>query len=157
VKQVLVLATMVGVSLALGSGSHAQGDAASKVYRLSAAMTPGQVVTPQNRPWHVPPALAKARGSLTATLDTKRLTLTWRIGYTGLGSPSLVIADIHIGKPGRFGPILVRLCDHCKSGQSGVKKLKAVAPAILLSGNTWLTLITGQYPNGVLRGQIKVG
>ena len=76
--------------------------------------------------------------------------------YSGLGNSRLVIADVHIGKPGRFGPVLVRLCADCRSGQSGVKKLKRDDPAKFLATNTWLTIITGQYPNGVVRGQIKV-
>ncbi len=156
-KKALSIVVALGVSLVAGSSSSNAGEAASaKTYRLSASMTPGQVVTIRNRPWRFPTALANARGSLTATLDTERRTLTWRIQYSGLRNP-LVIADVHIGKPGRFGPILVRLCAECKSGQRGVKKLKGDDPAKFLATNTWLTLITGKYPNGVIRGQIKVG
>jgi hypothetical protein len=156
-KQALVLAAVLGVSLVAGFGSSQAGQATvAKTYRLTAAMTPSQVVTPRNRPWRVPAALAKSKGSLSATLDTRRRTLTWRITYSGLGAPPIVIADVHIGKRGRFGAILVRLCAGCKSGQKGVKKLKATAPATLLSRSTWLTLITDEYPNGVVRGQIKV-
>jgi CHRD domain len=157
VKKALSIVVALGVSLVAGSGISNAGEAASaKTYRLSASMTPGQVVTIRNRPWRFPTSWAKARGSLTATLDTKRRTLTWRIQYSGLRNTPLVIADVHIGKPGRFGPILVRLCAECKSGQRGVKKLKADDPAKFLATNTWLTLITGPYPNGVVRGQIKV-
>jgi len=76
------------------------------------------------------------------------------VSYSNLGSTALVIADIHTGKSGRFGPILIRLCGPCKPGQSGVKTLKSGALATLKSGNTWATLITDKYPNGVVRGQI---
>jgi hypothetical protein len=118
-------------------------------------MTPGQVVTPTNKPWRVPAAVKNAKGVLTATVDTKRRTLTWKITYSRLGQSPLVIADVHIGQPGRFGPILVRLCAECKSGQHGVKKMKADDLSKFLRGITWMTLITGEYPNGVVRGQIK--
>ena len=118
-------------------------------------MTPSQVVTPTNQRWRVPAAAKNAKGLLTATVDTKRGRLTWKITYSRLGQSPLVIADVHVGKPGRFGPVLVRLCDKCKSGQHGVKKMKADDLSKLLSGITWMTLITGQYPNGVVRGQIK--
>jgi hypothetical protein len=156
-KQALVLAAALSLLVTAGSGvSTAAQAAAAKTYGMSATMTPSQVVTPRNQPWRVPAALAKARGTLNATLDTKRLTLTWRLTYTGLAGQRLIIGDVHIGKPGRFGPILVRLCVECKSGQSGVKKVKATSLRTLLAGNTWMTLIAGQYPNGVIRGQLKV-
>jgi hypothetical protein len=159
VKKTLVIGFFGLVLSLIAASSSASGrDAAPATsYRLSASMTPGQVVTIRNRPWRVPAQIAKARGSLTATLDTKRRTLTWRITYSGLGNTPLVIADVHIGRPGRFGPILTRLCAECHSGQRGVKKLKGDDPAKFLATNTWLTLITGQYPNGVVRGQIKPG
>ena len=73
-----------------------------------------------------------------------------------IGQSPLVIADIHTGPAGRFGAILVRLCAECKSGQKGTKRLTKVATEILSSGETWVTVITGTFPNGVVRGQIKV-
>ena len=155
-KKALSIVVALGVLLVAGSGVSNAGEAASaKTYRLSANMTPRQVVTVRNRPWRVPAAVANAKGSLAATLDTKRRTLTWKITYSGVGKTPLVIADVHIGKPGRFGPILVRLCADCKSGQRGVKKLKADDASKFIAGITWLTLITGDYPNGIVRGQIK--
>jgi hypothetical protein len=155
VRKVLAVVVALGVSLVVGSGVSSAGEAATaKTYRLRANMTPGQVVTPRNRQWRVPASLASARGSFTATFDTQRRTLAWKINYTGLGHQPLVIADIHVGKSGRFGPILVRLCSECKPGQRGVKRLTKVK-AQILTGDTWVTLITGKYPNGVLRGQIR--
>jgi hypothetical protein len=156
VKQALAIAAALGVFLIAGSVSSNAGNAtAAKTQRVTALLTPKQVVTPTNQRWRVPARVAKAKGFLSATLDTKRRTLTWRITFSRLGRPSLVVADVHIGKAGRFGPILVRLCEKCKSGQRGVKKLKADDASKFLAGNTWLTLITAEYPNGVVRGQIK--
>ena len=62
-----------------------------------------------------------------------------------------------IGKPGKFGPILMRVCGPCKRGQSGVIKLKSGYAARLATSDQWVTLITEKYPNGVVRGQVKVG
>jgi hypothetical protein len=118
-------------------------------------LMPGQVITPRNRRWGVPSGVAKARGSFTATFDAQRRRLAWKISYAGIGNEPFVIADIHVGKAGRFGPILVRLCSECKSGQTGMKQLTKVR-AQILTGNTWVTLITPKYPNGVVRGQIKL-
>ena len=115
-------------------------------------MTPDQVVTPRNRPWRVPAAVSNARGTFSGTL--RGAELAWRINYTGLEDEPLVVADIHVGKPGSFGPIAVRLCDDCKSGQRGTKRLTG-RELELLQGESWVTLITGHYPNGVVRGQIS--
>jgi hypothetical protein len=157
VNKALVTVVALGLSLVAGSGVSSAGQATSaKTYQLRASMTPRQVVTVRNRPWRFPAAAAKGRGSLTATLNPSRRTLSWRIQYSGLGNTPLVIADVHIGKPGRFGPILFRLCANCKSGQRGVKKLKRDDAEKFLARNTWLTLITGPHPNGVVRGQIKI-
>ena len=119
-------------------------------------MTPRQVITPRNVQWRVPAAVASAKGSFTGTVDTQRRVLTWQISYSNIGRSPLVIADIHTGPAGRFGAILVRLCAECKSGQKGTKRLTKVATEILSSGETWVTVITGTFPNGVVRGQIKV-
>ena len=144
-------ALVVAAALALpvaGSASPA------KATQLNASMTSRQVVTPKNKAWKVPAAAAKAKGSFVATLSGRKLS--WRITYSGLGRPSTVIADVHIGKPGRFGAVLVRLCTACKAKQTGVKTLDASDAEQMKLGNTWVTLITPRYPNGVVRGQIKV-
>ena len=155
-KQVVVIAAALAVSFVAGAAvSHAGKVAGGRTHAVTATMTPAQVVTPTNKQWQVPRAAKNAKASLTATLDTKRRTLTWKITFSRLGKSPLVIADVHVGKPGKFGPILVRLCAKCKTGQHGVKKLKADDPSKFLAGITWLTLITGDYPNGVVRGQIK--
>jgi hypothetical protein len=155
VKHVLAIAAAVGVSVVAVANSNAGQAAGAKTYPVRATMTATQVVTPSNKQWRVPSAAAKAKGTLIATLDTKKRTLTWKLTFSRLGSSRLVVADVHAGKPGRFGPVLLRLCAVCKSGQSGVKKLSADDSFKFLGGNTWMTLITGQYPNGVVRGQIK--
>ena len=149
------LAVLAGAA-AVGLAVPAAGPAVpAKALRLTAAMTPKQVVTPRNKPWRVPVAAASARASFSGTLSADRRRMSWRIRYSGLGRPATVIADIHVGKPGRFGAVLVRLCTACKSGQSGTKRLKASVATQLEVGNSWVTLITPRYPNGVVRGQIR--
>jgi hypothetical protein len=139
-------------ALALVSASVASGMAAQTV-RLTARMTAAQVV-PKKPKGNV----AHATGTFTGTLRSSgsRWNLTWRITYSRLDHPSIVIADIHYGKPRHFGPFVVRLCGPCKSGARGVRRVKASwVPAIRL-GNTFITLITGKNPNGEIRGQIRV-
>ena len=122
---------------------------------LSATMTARQVVTPKNKPWKPPASVAKAHGTFVGTLISGKRSLKWRITYASIGASTLNIADIHLGKPGRFGQVLARLCGPCKSGQSGTKKISALASQSIRSGNSWITVITSKYPNGVIRGQIK--
>jgi hypothetical protein len=130
------------------------GSADTNVVELVAKMTPKEVVTPANKAWTAPASLKQAHGNLTAKTSADGRRLSWKISYSNLGPTTLVIADIHIGKSGQFGPILVRLCGPCKPHQSGVKTLKPGMLATLKSGNTWATLITNKYPNGAVRGQI---
>jgi len=130
--------------------------AAVSATRLTASMNARHVVTPKNKRWVPPKAVANARGTFFATLGgANGRTLRWRITYTGVGASPLQIADVHYGAPGKFGPILFRLCGPCRSGQTGTKKITPAAVRTLKSGQAWVTVITGKYPNGVIRGQIK--
>jgi hypothetical protein len=145
-----------GVAILVLPGVSA-GYSASSTYRLRASMNTQQVVTPKNRAWKVPASVKNAHGSLTGAMTVgARRTLRWHITYTGVGSNPLQIADIHYGKARHFGPILARLCGPCKPGQSGTKKLSAWAVRSIKSDSAWITIVTGKYPNGVIRGQIRV-
>ena len=146
---------LIAVALGVPAGSSAGSSAAATSSKLSAAMTSKQVVTPKNKPWRVPASVLNAKGAFSGTLSADRRKLSWKISYSGVGSPKLAIADVHYGKPGQFGPILVRLCGPCRASQSGVTKLKRGVGSQLSSGNTWVTIITDKYPNGVIRGQSR--
>ena len=142
------------VALAAPAGSSAGRATAAKSFQVSATMTPKQVVTPKNKKWPVPSGVKNGKGTFSGTVSSDGRKLSWKISYSGVGNPKLAIADIHYGKRGQFGPILVRLCGPCHSPQSGVAKLKKGVSAQFKSGNTWVTIITDRYPNGVIRGQI---
>jgi CHRD domain len=120
---------------------------------LSASMNPRQVVPDQPRG-----KVAHATGLFVGTLSQSgpRWKLAWRISYRKLDHPVIVIADIHRGKPGKFGPILARLCGPCRSGAHGVKVVKASDVPVIKSGRAFITLITARNPNGEVRGQIVV-
>lgn len=146
-------ATRLAVAATVSSGLLFAAAAFAVAFNVSATMTPKQVVTPKGKPWVVPNGVKAARGSLTGRLAADGRTLTWRLTYSRV--PGTVIADIHIGKPGKFGAILGRLCSECRSGQSGRLKLKRNYASQFRLRNTWVTLITPRYPNGVVRGQIS--
>ena len=157
-RKVLAISAVAAGILVMPSVS-AGSRAASSTYQLRAAMNTRQVVTPKNRRWKAPASLKNAHGAFkgTLTISGSRRTLRWRITYTGVGRPPQV-ADIHYGRPGHFGRVLIRLCGPCRSGQSGTKrkKLTARGARALERGRTWVTIITNKYPDGVIRGQIKV-
>ena len=139
------------LAVALAVAASALG-AAAQTIGLSAKMDARQVV-PQKPKGKV----ARATGTFTGTLTGggSRWKLAWRITYRRLDNPSIVVADIHYGKRGKFGPVIVRLCGPCKSGQHGTRKVKATWVPAIKAGNSFITLITGRNPNGEIRGQIK--
>ena len=157
-RKVLAISAVAAAILVMPSVS-AGSRAASSTYQLKARMSTGQIVTAKNKRWKAPASVRNAHGSFkgTLTISKTRRVLHWRITYSGVGRPPQV-ADIHYGKPGRFGPVLIRLCGPCTSGQSGtkIKKLSARGARALKAGRAWITVITNKYPNGVIRGQIKV-
>ena len=151
------LEAMIVVALGmLAAVSIAAGGKVAKTYHLSAKMDARQVVTVANKPWRVPHALSKARGRFTATFEPATGKLTWKITFSGLEGQKFRIVDIHYGTPGRFGSFLARACVGCQSGQHGVVKVKAAARKDIPGGIAWVTLITEHYPNGVIRGQLKI-
>jgi hypothetical protein len=141
---VVSIAALVVTGVAFG-GKSAPGT-------LSASLGAKQVV-PQKPKGNVAQASGAFSGTLSGTGTTRKLS--WQIKYSKLDHPTLVIADIHYGKPGKFGPVIVRLCGPCKPGQHGVVKLKETWVPAISSGDAFITLITGKNPNGEIRGQIN--
>jgi hypothetical protein len=149
-----ILAVVVGLTLlALACGGSAFARTAGGSVKLAARMDSRQVV-PQKPSGNVRNAIGTLTGSLAGSGGSP-WKLSWQVAYKKLDNPSIVIADIHYGKPGKFGPIIVRLCGPCKSGQKGVTKVKGTWVPAIKSGSAFITLITGQNPNGEIRGQIK--
>lgn len=144
IAAVLAAAVVAGVAVATAAAE-----------RVGAKMSSSQVVVPRKPIGHVKDARGIFAGSLTKTHGSWKLA--WRITYAHLDKPVVVIADIHNGKPGHFGGVLVRLCAECISGQSGVKKVTADAAEKIRTGDAFITLITGKNPNGEIRGQIARG
>jgi hypothetical protein len=114
-RNALVLS--VAVAAAILAAPIVSAGSLSTATRLAATLDARHVVTPANKPWKPPAGVAKAQGSFAAMLGgAKGRLLRWRITYAGVGANPLQIADVHYGAPGRFGPILFRLCGPCKSG-----------------------------------------
>jgi CHRD domain-containing protein len=155
-RKALAISAVAAAILVMPSVS-AGSRATNSTYHLKASMNTRQVVTPKNRMWRAPASVRKAHGSFRGAFRVSgaRRILHWRITYAGISSKPQ-IADIHYGRPRHFGPILVRLCGPCRSGQSGNKKISARGARALKAGSAWITIITNRFPNGVVRGQVNV-
>jgi hypothetical protein len=103
----------------------------------------------------------RASGALSGDLDHQMRELNWKLVYRGVsGRPTR--AEIHVGKLGRRGPLLLSLCgpkakvSRCASGLKGTKIVSKSAVLTLEAGNTYVQLYTRRNPRGELRGQILI-
>jgi CHRD domain len=144
----VTMSTLVATGAALA--------ARAETVKLSAKMDARQVV-PDKPKGNVARASGTFTGTLTGRSSVARWKLSWRLTYRNLDRPRIVVADIHYGKRGKFGPVIVRLCGPCKSGQKGVVKVKSSWVDAIKAGSAFITLITGKNPNGEIRGQIRAG
>jgi hypothetical protein len=158
IQLAFVITALVGLTAACTSNTTDTGNTTqSRTYQLSAAMDTHQVVSPTNKPWKAPASVAKAKATFSGSLDSSTGELTWQITYTGLPASQVPLADdVHLGEQGHFGQFLVRLCTPCDpGGQSGHATVKKANIADIVSGGTWVTVITQKYPNGIIRGQVR--
>jgi hypothetical protein len=93
-----------------------------------------------------------ATGSFSGTLTGRRLT--WSLMYRRLTGPAKA-AHIHLGRPGKAGPVAVPLCGPCRSGARGSATLTAVQVKAVLGGGTYVNVHTAKNPNGEIRGSLR--
>ena len=125
-----------------------QGDS----YKVSTSLKASSEVP---KPTGVP---AGATGSFTGTaveLAKDKAKVTWKLTFSHL-SGKAIAAHIHIGKPGKAGPVVLALCGPCKSGQKGSGMLTHAQFAKLEAGAGYVNVHTTKNPGGEIRGQIKV-
>ena len=126
----------------------AQGDS----YKVSASLKARSEVP---KPAGVP---AAATGSFTGTaveLANDKARVTWKLTFSHLSGPAIA-AHIHIGRPGKAGPVVLALCGPCTSGQKGKGMLTHAQFGKLEAGAGYVNVHTTKNPGGEIRGQIKV-
>ena len=146
-KTVGVVAT-VALALAGFAFAATQGDS----YKVSARLKARSEVP---KPTGVP---AAATGSFTGTaveLANDKARVTWKLTYSHLSGPAIA-AHIHIGKPGKAGPVALALCGPCRNGQKGKGLLTHAQFAKLESGAGYVNIHTTKNAGGEIRGQVKV-
>jgi CHRD domain len=95
----------------------------------------------------------KVGGSFTADYEKKTRTLTWKLTFWNLTGKATA-AHIHVGLPGKAGPVLVPLCGPCKWGAQGTVKL---TPAQAKTRQPWYVNVhTARNPGGEIRGRVEV-
>jgi len=121
-------------------------------YKVSATL---KARTEVPRPSGVP---AGATGSFTGTaveLANDKARVTWKLTFSRL-SGKAIAAHIHLGKPGKAGPVALALCGPCRSGQKGSGMLTHAQFAKLEAGGGYVNVHTAKNAGGEIRGQIKV-
>jgi hypothetical protein len=93
-----------------------------------------------------------ATGSFTGTLTGRKLT--WSLTFRGLTGRALA-AHIHLGRPGKAGPVAVPLCGPCTPGAKGKATLTAAQVKAVLGGGTYVNVHTAKNPNGEIRGLLR--
>jgi len=142
------IVAMAALALAGFAFAAAQGDS----YKVSARLTARSEVP---KPKGVP---AAATGSFTGTafeLANDKARVTWKITFSHLSGPAIA-AHIHIGKPGKAGPVALALCGPCRNGQKGKGLLTHAQFAKLESGAGYVNIHTAKNAGGEIRGQVKV-
>ncbi len=150
------LAALVAVPLLGAAGFALAGGRTTptKSYLLKANLIAGRETPPvTNAPG--------ANGVFTATLTLSgsKGALTWKLTFRNLTGPALA-AHVHLGAPGKPGPVVIPLCGPCHSGAHGVfagslSGNSALVKA-LLHGGAYANVHTKKHPNGEIRGQIRV-
>jgi hypothetical protein len=135
----LVAASTVVVTSASATGAHTT--------KFSASLSARQEVV------KVKKVSATAGGTFTATLAGS--TLSWSLNVSHLSGP-VTTAHIDQGTKGNLGPLLVVLCNPCKSPRaSGSTRVSRVAARDMANGDAYVNVFTKAHPNGELRGQVK--
>jgi hypothetical protein len=125
---------------------------ATKSYVLQTILTPGADVPK-------PKDAAGAHGTFTATITLHGTTgtLAWVLTFSHL-SGAATAAHVHVGPPGKAGPVAIPLCGPCKSPNKssfgGPIGGNARLLAALLHGGAYVNVHTKLNPGGEIRGQL---
>jgi Cu/Zn superoxide dismutase len=97
-----------------------------------------------------------AGGTFTGTVSKgeTRTTLTWRLQFRNLTGRAAA-AHIHAGQRGRSGPVIVPLCQPCRTGMRRTVTLQPNVVAALEAGRAYVNVHTARNQAGEIRGQIR--
>jgi hypothetical protein len=145
-----VIGAVAVIALAFAGFAFAasQGDS----YGVSAKLKASSEVP---KPSGVPAGAAGTFKGTYVELANDKARLTWKLTFSHL-SGGAIAAHIHIGKPGKAGPVALALCGPCHSGQKGKGMLTHAQVAKIEAGSAYINVHTQKNPGGEIRGQVKV-
>jgi len=146
--KVITAVAVIALALAGMAFAASKGDTYGVSARLKAS---SEVPKPSGVP-------ASATGKFTGTyveLANDKARLTWKLTFSHLSGPGIA-AHIHLGKPGKAGPVTLALCGPCHSGQKGKGMLTHAQVAKIEAGAAYVNVHTQKNPGGEIRGQVKV-
>lgn len=99
--------------------------------------------------------VGSATGTFTGTLtkSDSGTVLTWQLSFSNLTGPGTA-AHIHIGEPGKAGPVVVPLCTPCTSGATGTANINATVLEAIKNGSAYVNVHTKTNPAGEIRAQV---
>lgn len=104
----------------------------------------------------VPPSASTASAQLDALYDSSSRTLRWKARWSGLSSP---ITGVRFHAPADYGqnaPAVIIWPGPFGPTYEGRATLRPEQAADLIGGRWYVTVYTGSYPAGELRGQLLV-
>ena len=147
-----------GIKVDFVCDAHAVMHGAFTVGTVAATPPPAkavQLAATLNARQEVPKQAVKApaaTGSFTGRLTGTKLT--WSLSFRKLTGPATA-AHIHLGRPGKAGPVAVPLCGPCVSGAKGSATLTAAQVKAVLGGGTYVNVHTAKNPAGEIRGPLR--
>jgi CHRD domain len=148
-----MLKTIGAVTLAaLGLSGLALAATRGETYQMTANLKArSEVPAPKGVP-------ASAVGLFTAKAVEQandKTKIAWRLTFSHLTGPAAA-AHIHLGKPGKAGPVAAALCGPCKSGQKGTAFVTQAQWTAIEKGGGYVNVHTAKNADGEIRGQVKV-
>jgi hypothetical protein len=138
--------------VALAVSGLALAAAQGESYKVSASLKARSEVP---KPKGVPAGAAGSFSGTAVELANDKARVTWKLTFSHLSGPGIA-AHIHIGKPGKAGPVALALCGPCHSGQKGKGMLTHAQVAKIEAGAAYVNVHTQKNPGGEIRGQVKV-
>lgn len=99
-----------------------------------------------------PRGAAASRATFRATLRQNG-TLAWRLTMNRLSRPATA-AHLHLGAPGRAGPVRLTLCTRCKVRNAGTARIGSGLSNAIKAGRVYVNVHTARNPAGEVRAQL---
>lgn len=129
------------------SGQSANLNESANLITLSARMDGRSVV---------PPVATGASGSLDAIFDKDSMVMRWKASWDGLSSPVIGVQFSGPAGPGQNAPATMIWPGPFGVRYEGHATLTTQQRDEVLAGRWYVTVMTANYPQGELRGQVHV-